>query len=92
MCLVADQGKASQYSKLKISTKLCYEEHVPSRYVKEMSVQLPPLASPMRQFPTSKADVSYHLAFGWPYTASAAWKLNSLFSKVIWGEEDVPYI
>lgn len=67
MCLVADQGKASQYSKLKISTRLCYEERVPSRYTKEMSAQLPPLASPTRHFPTSKADVSDHLASGWPY-------------------------
>lgn len=46
--LVADQGKASQYSKLKIIIKLCYEEHVPSRYVKEMSVQLLPIAIPIR--------------------------------------------
>lgn len=39
-------------------------------YMKEMSAQLPPLASPTRQFPTSEADVSYHLAFGCPYTAA----------------------
>lgn len=44
--LVADRGKASRYSKLKIITKFCYEEHVPSRYVKEMSVQFLPVASP----------------------------------------------
>jgi len=66
--LVADQGKASQYSKLKIIIKLCYKEHVPSRYVKDLLIQLLPIAVPARHCPIAKADVSYHLALGWPYT------------------------
>lgn len=61
--------------------------------MREMSAQLPALASPTGQFPTSKADVSYHLAFGWPYTATATWKSNSMISKVILGgEENIPCI
>lgn len=62
--LVADQGKASQHSKLKIIIKLCYAERVPSRFVKEMAIQLLPTAIPIRLLsPSLKLIwvISWHL-------------------------------